>query len=533
MDAEQVLAFRLARSGLARRTAGSLAEAAACPASDFSRDAALLALAARHEGVTRAAYDEATERADVVLAHLIRGAIHASAPDGFAQLGQPLDGRERRGARPAARPAGPAALRGEGARPGGRARRGRRRDAGGAGRRAAARPQRAARRAARAGERGPAPVVPQLREPPRPADAVALRPRADRRPAGRRAAPPCSTTRRPRRLRTPARPCGASSASTPRPRRRSSRSGRASRSRTPAASGPRWSRSSTRCGLGPRPAWVAGGGPRGARLAAAGPGRPAAPARRPVPAAHQPAAPRSRRGRAQALLPAVASPGGLLADGRLAGLWRTKARGNKIEIAVERLGRFKRAGLEEEAQRIADLRGAARARALGRVSARADEFAHPPRSAGSTSHDRRAAGAPHPCRRRSSPNLWFDTEAEEAARFYISVFKQWRIVNVTRYTEAGPREAGTVMTGGVRARRPALRGHQRRAGVHVRRGGLLRHRLRRPGGGRLLLGQADRGRRGRAVRLAEGQVRPLLAGRPDAAWTSCSPTRTRRAPSAR
>ena len=44
------------------------------------------------------------------------------------------------------------------------------------------------------------------------------------------------------------------------------------------------------------------------------------------------------------------------------------------------------------------------------------------------------------------PNLWFDTEAEEAADFYISVFKNSRIVNVARYTEAGPRPAGTVMT---------------------------------------------------------------------------------------
>jgi predicted 3-demethylubiquinone-9 3-methyltransferase (glyoxalase superfamily) len=44
------------------------------------------------------------------------------------------------------------------------------------------------------------------------------------------------------------------------------------------------------------------------------------------------------------------------------------------------------------------------------------------------------------------PNLWFDTEAEEAAKFYISVFDNSRIVNVTRYTEAGPRTAGMVMT---------------------------------------------------------------------------------------
>jgi predicted 3-demethylubiquinone-9 3-methyltransferase (glyoxalase superfamily) len=47
---------------------------------------------------------------------------------------------------------------------------------------------------------------------------------------------------------------------------------------------------------------------------------------------------------------------------------------------------------------------------------------------------------------RITPNLWFDTEAEEAAAFYISVFKSSRIVNVTHYTAAGPRPAGTVMT---------------------------------------------------------------------------------------
>ena len=44
------------------------------------------------------------------------------------------------------------------------------------------------------------------------------------------------------------------------------------------------------------------------------------------------------------------------------------------------------------------------------------------------------------------PNLWFDTEAEEAAGFYTSVFENSRIVNVTHYTEVGPRETGMVMT---------------------------------------------------------------------------------------
>jgi predicted 3-demethylubiquinone-9 3-methyltransferase (glyoxalase superfamily) len=44
------------------------------------------------------------------------------------------------------------------------------------------------------------------------------------------------------------------------------------------------------------------------------------------------------------------------------------------------------------------------------------------------------------------PNLWFDTEAEEAASFYTSVFKNSRVTRVMRYGEAGPRPAGMVMT---------------------------------------------------------------------------------------
>ena len=47
---------------------------------------------------------------------------------------------------------------------------------------------------------------------------------------------------------------------------------------------------------------------------------------------------------------------------------------------------------------------------------------------------------------RIRPNLWFDTEAEEAANFYVSVFKNSRIVSVARYPENAPREAGMVMT---------------------------------------------------------------------------------------
>jgi predicted 3-demethylubiquinone-9 3-methyltransferase (glyoxalase superfamily) len=42
--------------------------------------------------------------------------------------------------------------------------------------------------------------------------------------------------------------------------------------------------------------------------------------------------------------------------------------------------------------------------------------------------------------------LWFDTEGEDAANFYVSLFKNSRILSVTHYGEAGPRPAGMVMT---------------------------------------------------------------------------------------
>jgi predicted 3-demethylubiquinone-9 3-methyltransferase (glyoxalase superfamily) len=48
-------------------------------------------------------------------------------------------------------------------------------------------------------------------------------------------------------------------------------------------------------------------------------------------------------------------------------------------------------------------------------------------------------------KQRITTNLWFDTEAEEAASFYTSVFENSRILEVSRYTDAGPRPAGMVM----------------------------------------------------------------------------------------
>ena len=44
------------------------------------------------------------------------------------------------------------------------------------------------------------------------------------------------------------------------------------------------------------------------------------------------------------------------------------------------------------------------------------------------------------------PFLWFDNNAEEAMNLYVSVFKNSKIVNVTRYGDAGPGPKGTVMS---------------------------------------------------------------------------------------
>ena len=46
---------------------------------------------------------------------------------------------------------------------------------------------------------------------------------------------------------------------------------------------------------------------------------------------------------------------------------------------------------------------------------------------------------------RITPNLWFDTNGQEAAEFYVSVFPNSAITGMTHYGEAGPGPAGTVL----------------------------------------------------------------------------------------
>src|SRR3990170_3917711 len=59
---------------------------------------------------------------------------------------------------------------------------------------------------------------------------------------------------------------------------------------------------------------------------------------------------------------------------------------------------------------------------------------------------RRAAPRKGNATQKITPFLWFDGRAEEAMRFYTSIFKNSKIGSITRYGDAGPGPKGTVMT---------------------------------------------------------------------------------------
>jgi hypothetical protein len=90
VEPAQVLAFRLARQGLADRAGRTLAEAAAWPASDVTRGTAALALAARADGVTREACDRTVDAGELVVAPSLRAALHAQAPADAGLWGRAL-----------------------------------------------------------------------------------------------------------------------------------------------------------------------------------------------------------------------------------------------------------------------------------------------------------------------------------------------------------------------------------------------------------------------------------------------------------
>ena len=70
-----------------------------------------------------------------------------------------------------------------------------------------------------------------------------------------------------------------------------------------------------------------------------------------------------------------------------------------------------------------------------------------------------------------TPFLWFDNQAEEAAKFYTSVFKNSKIGKILRYDEASAKAAGgpvgSVLTIEFEIRRPEIHGAQWRSGVQI------------------------------------------------------------------
>ena len=113
-----------------------------------------------------------------------------------------------------------------------------------------------------------------------------------------------------------------------------------------------------------------------------------------------------------------------------------------------------------------------------------------------------------------TPFLWFDDRAEEAANFYASIFDNAKILGISRYGEGGPGPAGSVMTASF-----VLDGQEFIAlngGPHFKFTEAISFlvEMRHSGGGRRLLGEALRRRRAWPMRLAEGQVRGVVANRP-------------------
>ena len=131
-----------------------------------------------------------------------------------------------------------------------------------------------------------------------------------------------------------------------------------------------------------------------------------------------------------------------------------------------------------------------------------------------------------------TPCLWFDTEGEDAAELYTSVFPNSKILEVARYGSAGPRPEGTVMTvtfeldgqkflalnGGPDFKFNEAVSFQ----IPCRDQDEVDHYWEKLG----------RGRRARAVRLAQGPLRPLLAGRAEPADGAARPIPTARRHSA-
>jgi predicted 3-demethylubiquinone-9 3-methyltransferase (glyoxalase superfamily) len=79
------------------------------------------------------------------------------------------------------------------------------------------------------------------------------------------------------------------------------------------------------------------------------------------------------------------------------------------------------------------------------------------------------------------PFLWFNDKAEEAANFYVSIFKNSKILNLARYREGGPGPKGTVMVATFQIEGQKNHGAERRPALHIFSSHIVLRRLRNPG----------------------------------------------------
>jgi predicted 3-demethylubiquinone-9 3-methyltransferase (glyoxalase superfamily) len=116
-----------------------------------------------------------------------------------------------------------------------------------------------------------------------------------------------------------------------------------------------------------------------------------------------------------------------------------------------------------------------------------------------------------------TPFLWFDDKAEEAANFYTSIFKNSKIGKTTRYDEeageATGRPAGSVMTVEFELEGQQFVGLNGGSDVQIHRSHLVCSELRDTRRGRLFLVETLRRWRRKPMRLAQGQIRFVVAGR--------------------
>jgi predicted 3-demethylubiquinone-9 3-methyltransferase (glyoxalase superfamily) len=114
-----------------------------------------------------------------------------------------------------------------------------------------------------------------------------------------------------------------------------------------------------------------------------------------------------------------------------------------------------------------------------------------------------------------TPFLWFDTQAEEAANFYVSVFKNGRILKTVRYGDTGPGPKGTVMTISFEINGQEFAALNGGPQFKFSEGDLIRSQLRDAERNRRAVGEAVRWRwQGRPLRMGAGQVRTVVADRP-------------------